>query len=226
MEITKKIVIVILGLFFFNSCTQEEYRNVKDYLYEDNKGILYVKVKNFPLLHPSKDLSKIRDSIFISEVFDVSTQTSKSLTTVIDRNTFKKVDNTGNYFSDKNYVFVYMSQPKPNQFYFIKNNNYLTVDNFVYYKGIKLADIDINKASLFYILNSDRTNENEFYTDGKFLYLEDVLLEPEYLDINEKIKDSLKSVFLRQENNNRKNSRMYDLYHLKRKCNDFINYYF
>lgn len=103
MEITKKIVIAILGLFFFTSCAQDGYKKVKDHLYEGGKGSLYVKVKNFPLLHPSKDINKIKDSIYVSEVFDVSTQTSKSLTTIIDRNTFEKVDNTGNYFKDKNY---------------------------------------------------------------------------------------------------------------------------
>lgn len=68
----------------------------------------------------------------------------------------------------------------------------------MYYKGIKLDDLDINKASLFYVLNKDKTKENELYTDGKSLYHEDVLLEPEhleYLDINQKTKDSLKSVF-------------------------------
>jgi len=209
MENTKKIGLFFILLFFLNSCSQDKYAKIGDHLYKDKNKNIYIKVKNVTLLHPSKDIKSTKDSIYLSEVYDIKTRVNKPLKEILDEGTFKKVNEKTNYFKDKRYIYVYKNSPKPHQFYhfvnknsifFGRENDYLQVDEAVYYRGIELDKIDVKKASLFYVFNKSKTKKNEFYGDGKVLYIEDVVMDLDhldFLDLIKKVNDSLKANYFK-----------------------------
>ncbi|MBQ4819633.1 DKNYY domain-containing protein [Aquimarina sp. MMG016] len=208
METIKKIVLVILGLFFFTSRAQDEYNKVKDYLYGDSNGSIYVKVKNYPLLHPSKDISKVKDSIYIDRVYMATLEEERKIKEVIDTKSFVKVNKGGNYYRDKNHVYIYVTRPHPFPFYclnssdinfFGKHNDYMINDkNEVYYQANRIESIDPSKFELMYLKNEKETFEYELYTDGETIYIENLKLDEErliHMDLPKKYVDSLKAVF-------------------------------
>ncbi len=146
MENVKKIILLFILSFTFISCVQENFKKISSQLYKDSSGELYIKAKNKSLLHPSKDISKIKGFIYLNSIYDVINQNNKNLKNIVDIKTFEKVNRSGNYFKDTNQIYVYTNQPKSNQLFNIKNKevilfgmdkDYLRIRNVTYYKGIK-----------------------------------------------------------------------------------------
>ena len=203
MENTKKIIVSILLVCFINSCAQEEYLKVADQIYEDASGNLYLKVKNKPLLHPSKDVSKIADSIYLMKVYDESLKKSTALKDIIDVNSFQKINNGGNYFKDDKYAYVYINAPKPIQFYCISSEkatflgnekDYMKKNDSLYHKGIIINNLDTSKLTFLYLKSTKPQHSIEMLADSTNLFYDGSLLDLErlnYLDLNKKTKDSL-----------------------------------
>ncbi len=207
MENTKKIIVSLLLLCLINSCAKKEQRKVADQIYKDALGNLYLKVKNKPLLHPSKDISDVDDSIYLMKVYDKVLKKDIPLKDVINVASFKKVNNDGNYFEDKKHTYVYVNTPNPNQFYCIDNEktsflgqekDYMKKNDSLYHKGILVDSIDISKLTLLHLKSSNSQHKTEILTDSTNLFYDGSLLDLErlnYIDLNKETKDSLISLF-------------------------------
>jgi len=215
MENAKKIIILCILSCFFITCAQEEktnFKKVKYDLYKNLNGDLFLKVKNLTPLNPNSNSTDIQDSIYLDKVYMTSLEEERKIKDVIDTASFLKINRTGNYYKDKNYVYIYVTRPHPVPFYCFNSSNvnffgqhddYMVKDNNeVYYQGNRIEGIDPSKFELIYWKNKKGTFEYELYTNGETMYIEDIKLDVErliHMDLPKKFVDSLKTVFFTSE---------------------------
>ena len=122
--------------------------NRANLLYKDSLNKIYLKVDNIPLTDSNFDLSNCQKMpyIFINEMALIN-DSIVSLENIVDVNTFSRIENTENYFSDKKGVYYYKNDiaTYPNLFELkidiskMRVVNFETIqdDKYRYIKGIQ-----------------------------------------------------------------------------------------
>ncbi|OAB76104.1 DKNYY domain-containing protein [Cochleicola gelatinilyticus] len=183
---------------------EQTYTQISSHLYRDSASNIYLKVKNKPSLHPSKT-KNIKDSIFLSDVFEMETNKKLPLKQVIDTASFEAINQNGNYFKDRNKVYIYENTPKPAQFYYVpntnvsffgKSNDFMQNEDKLYFQGALMEGVDSENGKLVY-LSSKKISYELFATDDQ-LYFDGIALDVErlkYLELPQETKDSLSYIY-------------------------------
>lgn len=145
-------------------------------LYVDSAGVLYLKVWNRGLRHPSQDNRPWPDSIYLSRVYLDDQDSLRSLADVVDRATFAKENAQGTYFSDANRLYAYSVMPRSNQFnsmprkgseFMGGKKEYLLQQDALYWEGVKVEGLDNKRLAILRINLLTGGDFLEFITDGR-----------------------------------------------------------
>jgi len=170
MEITKKVAVLIITLFLI-SCKNNEYKHIRNDLFEKNK-IYFIQQKAVDFENQKDTIVNYCDTIMYNGNI-------KRLTEVISVDSFRK---NKKYYSDKNNVYISNSTP----LYFptinvIKCNNkhvdflgadYYKIDGKIYFQSFEIKDADSKSFSV-----SDSTKDGSYYaSDNHSIFLKNEIV--------------------------------------------------
>jgi hypothetical protein len=157
----------------------EQKVDIGNSLYRNANNKLFLKVKNFPLLHPSEIDKPPDEHLYLDMVYIEKQQKPVPLQQIIDANTFRRVNACGSYFIDSAYVYIYVTNPSPVPFFALprggekfldSKNDFLLHRGRLYFQGVVIDDADITRLKVLKYLKKDKSAFYEFVTDQKHIY--------------------------------------------------------
>jgi hypothetical protein len=179
---------------------------VKGTIYKDTCNLLYIKVKNRPILHPSQWGKQIEDSIYLEKIYFGKSYIE--LNKLLDPTTFRSINVFGSYWVDTAFIYVYrtfpivapqfFALPRGKETFYGTNKDFLLYDTTLYFYGDIVNDVNTTNLSILKLPKKTGKGYIEFLTDGKSVFFSQYKLDKERINDFTDLRDEDKLKIIKQ----------------------------